>query len=290
MDREITGHTKLACLLGSPVSHSISPMMHNEAFRVLGIDCRYLAFEVDEGKLEQAVAGLKAVGAVGFNLTMPNKNKMAALCDRLSPAARICRAVNTVVIEADGTLSGYTTDGTGFLRSCLEEGAAYVGKKITLLGAGGAGTAILAQSALDGAREISVFSRKNSSFAARTEQVITALREQTDCKIQHYDYDADRLKKEISGSQLLVNTTSIGMAPAEQDSLIPDPSYLHDELAVGDVIYNPRVTRLVKMAREQGLTAFGGLSMLLYQGAEAFRLWTGQDMPVERVREKCFRE
>lgn len=288
MGYEITGHTKLICLLGSPVGHSKSPMMHNEGFRTLGLDYCYLAFDVKEDNLEQAVEGLKAMGARGMNLTMPCKNKIVPLCGRLSPAARICGAVNTVVIEEDGTLTGHTTDGAGFFRSCREEGFEIQGEKMTLFGAGGAGTAILVQAALDGAQEISLFTRSSSPFIQRTRQVVEELQKQVNCRIEIYDYEEDILRREIGSSKLLVNATNIGMAPNDQQCLLPDASYFHPSLTVADIIYNPLETRLVKMAKEAGCKAFGGNHMLLYQGAEAFRLWTGKDMPVEAVKEKFF--
>ena len=164
MNQEITGHTRLICLLGSPVGHSKSPMMHNEAFRALGLDYAYLAFDVKEEQLEKAIEGLKIFGARGMNLTMPLKNKIVPLCDHLSPAAQLCQAVNTVVIEDDHTLTGHTTDGAGFFMSCREEGVEIKGKKMTLLGAGGAGTAILVQAALDGAEEIALFFQEQQSI------------------------------------------------------------------------------------------------------------------------------
>ena len=172
MNQEITGHTRLICLLGSPVGHSKSPMMHNEAFRALGLDYAYLAFDVKEEQLEKAIEGLKIFGARGMNLTMPLKNKIVPLCDHLSPAAQLCQAVNTVVIEDDHTLTGHTTDGAGFFMSCREEGVEIKGKKMTLLGAGGAGTAILVQAALDGAEEIALFSRSSSPFIQRTMETV----------------------------------------------------------------------------------------------------------------------
>ena len=155
--KQITGHTGLTGLLGSPVAHSISPMMHNEAFEQLGLDYVYLAFDVGTDKLETAVEGLRALNVRGFNLTMPDKNLMCTLCDRLSPAAEISGAVNTVVNE-DGILTGHTTDGIGYMQAARDAGHDLAGKKMTLMGAGGAATAILVQAALDGLSEISVFS------------------------------------------------------------------------------------------------------------------------------------
>ena len=142
--KEITGHTVLTGLLGSPVSHSISPMMHNEAFRQLNLDYVYLAFDVDVEGMEAAVNGFRALNVRGFNVTMPGKNIMPSLCDKLTPAAEICGAVNTVVND-NGILTGYTTDGTGYLRAVQDAGHNIIGKKMTMLGAGGASTAIFVQ-------------------------------------------------------------------------------------------------------------------------------------------------
>ena len=288
MNHPITGHTGLICLLGSPCSHSISPMMHNASFEALGLDYRYLAFDVNEDSLPTAVQGLKALGARGFNLTMPDKNRMVSLCDELSPAARIIGAVNTVVNE-NGTLIGHNTDGIGYMQSVKDAGYDIIGKKMTLLGAGGAATAILVQAALDGVSEISVFVRKTSRFYERAVKTAESLMAQTACRITLCDCsDHDRLKKELAESCILTNATSMGMAPDTETSPIPDASYLADGLIVSDIIYNPRETKLLSMAREKGLPCCGGTYMLLYQGAEAFRLWTGKDMPIDLIKSKFF--
>lgn len=287
MSRIITGHTQLTGLLGSPVSHSISPMMHNEAFGQLGLDYAYLAFDVGTDKLETAVNGLRALNVRGFNLTMPHKKLMCKLCDKLSPAAEISGSVNTVVNE-NGILTGHTTDGIGYMRSVKEAGHDIIGKKMTLLGTGGAATSILVQAAFDGVSEISVFNNRSASFA-RIEHIIEELKNHTSCKIHLYDYsDSKILQHEIADSAILVNGTSVGMAPNTDASIITDPEMFRKDLIVSDVIYNPEETKFLRMAKEAGCTTMNGLYMLLYQGAEAFRLWTGKEMPVEIVKEKYF--
>lgn len=287
MNKEIDGHTILTGLLGSPVSHSISPLMHNEAFRQLGVNYIYLAFDVKTDKLQTAVEGLRSLNVRGFNLTMPNKNEMCKLCDRLSPAAKISKAVNTVVND-NGILTGYTTDGIGYMQSLKEAGHNVIGKKMTLLGAGGAATAILVQAALDGVKEISVFNNRSSSFL-HMEKVIEELKTVSDCEIHLYDYSDEKiLRREISESILLTNGTSVGMAPHTDASIITDCSMFHKDLIVSDVIYNPRETKLLQMARNFGCPTLNGLYMLLFQGAEAFKLWTGKEMPVEMVKGKYF--
>ena len=288
MSNQITGHTGLMCLLGSPCRHSISPMMHNKAFEALGLDYRYLAFEVNETTLKTAVEGLKALGARGFNLTMPCKNQMVSLCDELSPAAKLIGAVNTVV-NNNGILTGYNTDGIGYMQSVKDAGFDIIGKKMTLLGAGGAATAILVQAALDGVSEISVFLRKTSRFYERAEITAKALMEETNCKIKLCDFnDPELLRHELADSAILVNGTSIGMAPDVDACPIPSADLLPDGIIVSDIIYNPKETKLLTMAREKGLPYFNGTYMLLYQGAEAFRLWTGCEMPVDLIKNSFF--
>lgn len=284
---QITGHTKLTGLLGSPVAHSISPMMHNEAFQQLGLDYVYLAFDVGTDTLEKAVEGLRALNVRGFNLTMPDKNLMCSLCDKLSAASEISGAVNTVVND-NGVLTGYTTDGIGYMRAAKDAGHDIIGKKMTLLGAGGAATAILVQAALDGLSEISVFSIRDEFFS-RAEKTVDELNHRTDCKVRLYDFeDESILRREIAESAILTNGTSVGMLPGADRSIITDTSMFHKDLIVSDVIYNPWETLLLKLAREAGCATFNGLYMLMYQGAEAFRLWTGQDMPVSTIKEAYF--
>ncbi len=287
MKDEITGKTKLAALLGSPVSHSISPQMHNEAFHQLGLDYVYLAFDVTPKNLKDAVMGLKAVGSCGFNLTMPLKVHILPLLDELTPAAKLAGAVNTVIIK-DNRLIGHTTDGTGYMRSVSDAGFDIIGKKMTLLGAGGAATAICVQAALDGVSSIDIFKRKNSSWD-KTEEFCHRVASETNCKIRLLDLNhTELLAESISDSTILTNATSVGMAPDIASSPIPDPSILHRELIVSDIIYNPKETLLLKQARGQGCPCFNGLYMLLYQGASAFTCWTGQEMPIEIIKKKYF--
>lgn len=287
MNLQITGNTVLTGLLGSPVRHSISPLMHNESFAMLGLDYAYLCFDINEQTLPQAVEGLKTLGVRGFNLTMPNKNLMCSLCDTLSTASRISGAVNTVVND-NGVLTGYTTDGIGYMRAAKDAGYDLIGKKMTLLGAGGAATAVLVQAALDGVAEISVFSI-HDRFFDRAAQIVAQLNEQTSCKVTLYDFDDDSiLRREIQSSYILVNGTSVGMAPNTDRCILKDATFFHPELIVSDVIYNPRETKLLQLAKSAGLQTFNGLYMLLYQGAEAFRLWTGQDMPVDTIKKLYF--
>lgn len=284
----ITGHTRLTALLGSPVAHSISPLMHNEAFQLLDLDYTYLCFEVNEETLPAAVDGLKACGIRGFNLTMPNKNKIVELLDELSPAARLIGAVNTVVND-DGHLTGYNTDGVGYMQAVKDAGYDITGKTITIMGAGGAATAICAQAALDGVEKIHIFARETSRFWDRTQKLAENINSTLPCKaVLHENRDTAALAQAISESSLLLNATSVGMAPNTEGTIIEDTSLYHPDLIVSDVIYNPRETRFLKEAREAGCRTFNGMYMLLYQGAEAFRLWTGKEMPVKEIKANFF--
>lgn len=287
MNYEITGRTRLTGLLGSPIAHSISPMMHNASFRLLNLDYVYLAFDVGCETLSTAVEGLKALNVRGFNLTMPDKNRMCELVDRLSPAASLIGAVNTVVHE-DGILIGHNTDGVGYMQAVRDAGHHIIGKKMTLLGAGGAATAICVQAALDGVAAIDIYSLRDQ-FWPRVQKLVDNLNSQTTCRVSLYELpDTGTLQHSIGESQILTNGTSVGMSPHTDACLIEDPSLFHPGLIVSDVIYNPRETRLLKMAREAGCPVFNGLYMLLYQGAEAFKIWTGKDMPVSAIKEKYF--
>lgn len=287
MAKEITGHTGLLCLLGSPVAHSVSPAMHNEACKQLGLDYAYLAFDVPEDKMPQAVEGLRTMGARGWNITMPGKNIMCKLADKVSPASEISGACNTIVND-NGVLTAYTTDGVGFMGAVAEYGVDIIGKKMTLLGAGGAATAILVQAALDGVAEINVFNIRDN-FWDRAADIVAQLNEKTDCKVTLNDYeDPEVLRASIADSAILVNGTSVGMAPNVDACIISDPSMFHEGLFVFDVIYNPQETKLLRMAKEAGCQTGNGMYMLLHQGAASFKLWTGQDMPVDIIKEKYF--
>ena len=275
-------------LLGSPVAHSVSPAMHNEAFRLLDLDYVYLAFDVGTDSLKDAVKGLKTLGARGFNLTMPDKIAILDLVDELTPAARLAGACNTVIND-NGHLIGHTTDGIGYMRSVADAGHNIIGKKMTLLGAGGAATAICTQAALDGVKEIDIFRRNRPEAFAQTVAFADRTAKDTGCKIHVYDFaDETQMKKSLAESTILTNATNVGMAPDTDAIPIPDVHFLHPELIVSDIIYNPRQTQLMKTAASIGCPVFNGMYMLLYQGAAAFECWTGQEMPVAEIKKKYF--
>lgn len=284
MAERITGHTELIGLIAYPIRHSGSPKMHNEAFAKLGLDYAYLAFEVDNDTLEDTVKGLRAMKVRGYNVSMPNKTVIGKYLDKLTPAAEMCGAVNTVVND-NGVLTGTITDGIGYMAALKDAGINIIGKKMTIVGAGGAATAVEVQAALDGVSELSIFNA-NDKFWPRAEHNVQIINEKTNCRATlHKLEDLDDLKAEIASSTLFANATGVGMKPLEGQTYLPDRSFLRPDLIVTDVVYAPTETALLKMAKEVGCKTMNGLGMMLYQGAAAFKLWTGKDMPINYIKE-----
>ncbi|HEK4625548.1 shikimate dehydrogenase [Clostridioides difficile] len=286
---EISGRTGLFALIGTPVGHSKSPVMYNYSFKKLDLDYRYLAFDITIDKVKEALLAIKTFNIKGANVTMPCKSAVTEYMDELSPAARIIGACNTIVND-NGKLVGHITDGVGYVRNLKENGVEVKGKKITIMGAGGAATAIQVQCALDGAREISIFNPKDD-FYKRAEQTVENIKKDVpECVVNLYDLeDTNKLYEEIQSSDILTNATLIGMKPYDNETNIKDTSVLRKDLVVTDVVYNPKKTKMIEDAEANGCKAIGGLGMLLYQGAEAFNLYTGLEMPVEEVNELCFK-
>jgi shikimate dehydrogenase len=284
MAERITGHTELIGLIAYPIRHSSSPRMHNEAFAKLGLDYAYLAFEVDNSTLEDTIKGFRAMKVRGSNVSMPNKTVVHKYLDKLSPAAELCGAVNTIVND-NGVLTGHITDGMGYMAALKDAGIDIIGKKMTIVGAGGAATAIEIQAALDGVAELSIFNIKDS-FWERAQKTVKDINEKTNCKATIYDLaDLDALKREIESSFIFTNATGMGMKPLEGQTYIPDKSFFRPDLIVIDIVYSPTETAMLKLAKEVGCKTMNGLGMMLFQGAAAFELWTEQPMPVEYIKE-----
>ena len=284
MAERITGHTELVGLMAYPIRHSSSPAMHNEAFAYLGLDYAYLAFEVDNSTLEDAVKGIRALKLVGSNVSMPNKTVVHKYLDEVSPAAQMCGAVNTIVND-NGRLIGHITDGIGYMQSLKDYDIDVIGKKMTIAGAGGAATAIEIQAALDGVKEMSIFNIKDK-FWDNAVETVKKINSMTDCKAILYDLDdLDALRREIADSYLFANATGVGMKPLEGKAVIPDKSFLRPDLIVTDTVYAPAETELLRMAKEVGCKNMNGFGMMLFQGAAAFKLWTGKEMPIEHMKE-----
>ena len=284
MSERITGHTELIGLIAYPIRHSSSPKMHNEAFAKLGLDYAYLAFDIQPDQLEDAVKGFKALNVRGWNVSMPYKTSIGQYLDHITPIAKMCGAINTVIND-NGVLTGTITDGTGYMNALKDQGIDIIGKKMTIVGAGGAATAIVMQAALDGVKEISIFNIKDASWNRALENV-EKINSQTKCKAQLFDLnDHETLRKEINESAIFTNATNVGMGKLEGQMVLPDTSYLRKDLIVSDVIYMPEKTKLLEEAEKVGCQTINGLGMMLYQGAASFKLWTDQDMPIDKVKE-----
>ena len=284
MESRIKGTTQLLCLIGTPVGTSGSPEMHNFAFSYYGLDYAYLAFDISEAEAPEAMKALKLFHAKGFNVTMPCKNIAALEVDELSPEAKIVGACNTVVNE-NGRWKGCITDGTGFVLNLKEHGVQVKDQRIVICGAGGAATAIQVQCAFEGAKSISIFNGRDA-FLDRAEETAGKLKiEKPDCEVTVCCSDEkEALETAVCQADIFINGTSVGMKPNENATVI-DASLFRPDLVVCDVVYNPRETRMMREAREAGCRqVIGGEGMLLWQGAAAFRLWTGKEYPVEEYR------
>ena len=276
---KIDGYTRLAAVVANPIKHSISPFIHNQAFEATHTNGVYVAWEVEATDLAETVANIRRYQMFGINLSMPYKEQVISYLDQLSEEARLIGAVNTVV-NREGTLIGYNTDGKGFFKSLPSFKIS--GKRMVLLGAGGAAKAILAQAILDGVSQISVFVR--SSSMEKTRHYLEKIQNATGFRVDLFALeDVQDLQDSITQADLLVNATSVGMDGSSQP--IPTSIILPEKLLVADVIYQPFETPFLKWAKNQGNQSINGLGMLLYQAAEAFELWTGKEMPTDQIWE-----
>lgn len=258
--------------------------MYNFCFQHDGLDLAYMAFDVNIDGMKQTLETVKLWNLRGGNFTMPCKNIAAELMDELSPASRIIGACN-VFVNRDGKLYGDVTDGVGFVKNLAINGVEVKGKKMVVLGAGGAATAIQVQAALDGAAEVAIFNR-DDEFYARAENTMEKLaKECPDCKVTVTKLEeADKLAEAINACDILVNATSVGMKPQDGISLV-DTALLRKDLVVADTVYNPEKTQLILDAEAAGCAkAIGGKGMLLWQGAVNYELYTGKEMPVEEYQ------
>ena len=280
----LSGTTTLLGLIGTPVEHSKSPAMYNHCFQKFGLDWAYLAFDIPQEKAGDAVQAIRTLGMRGANVTMPCKNAVIPYLDKLTPAAEAIQAVNTIVNE-NGTLVGHNTDGCGYTQNLRRSGVEVKGERIVLLGGGGAASAIAIQAALEGAAEIAVFNLKDA-FWPRVEKGLQAIAKAAPgCAITLNDLqDREALHQAILRCDILSNATRVGMAPYEDQSNITDLNWFRPDLIVTDVVYAPPQTRMLREAQAAGCLTCDGLGMLLCQGAEAFRLYSGMEMPVEEIR------
>lgn len=281
---QIDSKTVLTGLFASPSAHSVSPIIHNNAFKKLGLNYAYLSFEVNKDNLKDAVKSIKTLKMRGVNLSMPNKKEVIQYLDEISETAKLSQSVNTIVND-NGILKGYSTDGKGFFKSLEEEKIFVKNKNITILGTGGASISIISQAVFESVENIFVFKRDKNWEEQK--KILDNISDKTNCKIELYSLeDKNILKRKIEESILLINATNVGMK--ENISLIEDKSFFRKDLIVSDIIYNPAKTKLLQIAEKEGCKIVNGIGMLLYQGALSFELWTDKKMPVEYIKEILF--
>jgi shikimate dehydrogenase len=265
----ITAATRVAGVIGDPVRHSLSPNLHNAAYRALGLDWIYAAFAVPDGTAADALVAMRALGLAGLSVTMPHKTAVASLCDALSPAAAALRSVNTVTPEPGGRLAGDSTDGAGFLRALAEAGEDVAGRDVLVLGGGGAARALAFALAQEGARVTVAARRAPAASDAAALANGTAI---------SWDGRADA----AAGSDLVVNATPVGMAG---DPALPLPAEaVGAGQVVVDLVYEPRETPLLAAARARGARVVPGLGMLVHQAALQVEQWTGRAAPIDAMR------
>ncbi|EFZ5823751.1 quinate/shikimate dehydrogenase [Shigella flexneri] len=278
---DVTAKYELIGLMAYPIRHSLSPEMQNKALEKAGLPFTYMA---DNDSFPGAIEGLKALKMRGTGVSMPNKQLACEYVDELTPAAKLVGAINTIVND-DGYLRGYNTDGTGHIRAIKESGFDIKGKTMVLLGAGGASTAIGAQGAIEGLKEIKLFNRRDEFFD-KALAFAQRVNENTDCVVTDTDLaDQQAFAEALASADILTNGTKVGMKPLENESLVNDISLLHPGLLVTECVYNPHMTKLLQQAQQAGCKTIDGYGMLLWQGAEQFTLWTGKDFPLEYVKQ-----
>jgi len=270
----ITGKTNVFGIIGDPVEHSLSPAMHNAAFKKLGFDSIYVPFHVKAEELEAAMKGASAMGIKGLNITIPHKTEVIEYLDYLDITAGLIGAVNTIEFGENGMI-GHNTDGIGAVRA-IEEVMPVKDKKVVILGAGGAARAISFQMLLSGAEELVIANRTLEKALALKEDLV----EKLDPKVKITDLGFP-LKEELQNTDILINTTPIGMYPNVNQKPLVSSDMINEGLVVNDIVYNPIKTGLMEEAEKSGAQLVYGVKMLVYQGLEAFRIWTGIEPPVE---------
>ncbi|MDI6815569.1 MAG: shikimate dehydrogenase [Actinomycetota bacterium] len=277
--KEITGQTRVLGIIGYPLTYTLSPNMHNAALKDVALDYRYLPFVVPPERLANAIAGIRALGIAGVNVTMPHKETVSEFLDEISPEARMIGAVNTVH-NVDGHLKGYNTDGTGFIKSLREELVDPEGRHAIIFGAGGAAKAVAVSLLNEGAASISLVGRSAEKVAALKAHLLGNFGV---FPIKALSFDDD-LADIFEVGDLVVNATPIGMKDGAD--LLPVPlEHIDSKHFIYDLIYTPSETALIKAAKDKGAKAVNGLGMLLYQAAMAFEIWTGTPAPIAIMRD-----
>lgn len=269
--------TRLCTVIGDPIEHSLSPIMHNAAFKALHLNYVYLAFQVKRGELKTAVDWIRTIGIHGISVTLPHKVEIMKYIDSVDQLAKAIGAVNTIH-NKDGKLLGYNTDGIGAFKALKEKVPNLHGRKVVILGAGGAARAIAFTLANEGVN-LTILNRTGNNAI----QLAKSLQTKFGSPVSGFKLEDRLLRKTLSEADILINATQVGMSPKENETLVTR-NFMNPNLAVFDVVYNPLKTRLLKEAEAAGATTIDGVNMLVYQGAEAFRIWTGHTPPIEVMR------
>ncbi len=278
---DITARTRLVGLLGWPVSHSVSPYMHNAAFAALGMDWRYLPLPAPPARVGEAVLGLRALGFRGANVTVPHKQAVIPFLDELSPAAAAIGAVNTICVEENGALLGENTDAAGFVADLQGHGVELAGKRALVLGAGGSARAVVYGLAQAGCRSIAILNR-TLHRAEELAQAMQAHFPQVHISAHPFPQAVEEVNAQ---ADLVVNCTSLGMTPHTEGLPWDEDALFRPQQVVYDLVYNPSATRLLQIAAADGARAIGGMGMLVHQGAIAFQRWTGEAPPIPVMRQ-----
>ncbi len=273
----IKGSTKVVGLIGEPVEHSFSPPMHNEAFKTLGLDYVYVPFNVSPNNLKSAIEGANSLNIQGLNVTIPHKINVINYLNELDPIAELIGAVNTIDFK---NLKGYNTDGIGCIRA-IEEVTKIKDKNIVVAGAGGAARAIVFYLAKYGAEEVNILNRNLKKAENLANDLLAS-----NLISNVNSSDISEISKFISDADILIDTTPIGMHPNVSDEPIVKAADIHEELVVNDIVYNPNETVLLKEAIKANAKVVYGIKMLLYQGAESFKIWTGREAPIDVMEAK----
>lgn len=273
----IKGSTKVVGLIGEPVEHSFSPPMHNEAFKTLGLDYVYVPFNVSPNNLKSAIEGANSLNIQGLNVTIPHKINVINYLNELDPIAELIGAVNTIDFK---NLKGYNTDGIGCIRA-IEEVTKIKDKNIVVAGSGGAARAIVFYLAKYGAEEVNILNRNLKKAENLANDLLAS-----NLISNVNSSDISEISKFISDADILIDTTPIGMHPNVSDEPIVKAADIHEELVVNDIVYNPNETVLLKEAIKANAKVVYGIKMLLYQGAESFKIWTGREAPIDVMETK----
>ena len=280
----ISGKTIICGIIGDPVEHSMSPLMHNTAFKTLGLDYAYVPFKVKSLELRKAIEGIRGMNLRGVNVTIPHKVAVMPLLDRIDPLAEKIGAINTIVND-DGILTGYNTDAAGFLQTLHERGIELAEKRVLLLGAGGAARAIGNILAAEKAKLMVLNRRQELSWA---EDLARRLVQSYGADVEVGELTNENLKNAITNVDILVNATSLGMSPDNDQTPVPADLF-QANITVFDIIYNPLPTRLLQEAKAAGAQTIDGLEMLVQQGAISFEKWTGIKAPVDAMRQSVLK-